>query len=374
MTTRIKASRKASALAARISQEIANGLSAGDLLDSERALARKHSLSVGTVRRALRVLVAEGLLQIEGRRGYRVLTRPNEPSRESLAYVSCSRPWPGLAQFRDSLLEAMQEAVGRRGWSLLALKGDDGRAKEAARHIADVRASGIIVDTADPAILDELHSLGIPIVVIDAWHLDCRFDAVVQDGFGGGILASAWLAQRGHQRVGYVGIDPRNSSLQIIERQSGAWGGLARQGLKLEPQDTIIVPEGQAEEALLQTRALLSRPDRPTAIIALWQYLALAVAQAAKELSLTLGRDLDLVGWSVSQGPGAETLMRLSGMGDTAAVTWNPAEMAELSIQRLIQRRLHPAMPTSSTRLPVRLWTPTAMIPGGRLVDAPAAR
>lgn len=353
-------SRKATALAGQLRRQLA-GLTAGDLLPSERALAGQHGLSIGTVRRALRVLVADGLLRIEGRRGYRVLAHPAVAPRGSLAFVSCARPWPGLAQFRGSLLESLQEAVGRRGWSLLALKSEPALAGEAARHLAEVRASGVIIDTANPAVLGEFQRLGLPVVVVDGWSLDCEHDMVVQDGFAGGILAASWLVQRGHRRVGYLGLDPRDGSLQISERLAGAGVGLVRHGLMLAQADTILVAEGDVEEALRRTRQLLARPDRPTAMLAPWQYLGLAVAQVAKELGLVLGRDLDLVGWSVSQGPGAETLMRLSGLGDAAAVTWDPAELAELSVLRLLQRREQPQLPVSLTRVPVRLWAPRSL-------------
>jgi DNA-binding LacI/PurR family transcriptional regulator len=226
------------------------------------------------------------------------------------------------------------------------------------------------VDTADTAVLNKFHSLGLPVIAINSWNLEYQHDAVAQDGFAGGVLAATWLAQRGHQRIGYLGLEPYDGSLMTIERQAGAIGGLARQGLALAPENMCLVREGDDEGALRQARRLLSRKDRPTAILALWQSLALAVAQAAKDVGVVLGRDLDLVGWSVSQGPGAEALTRLSTMGSAAAVIWDPSEMAELCVQRLIQRREDPRLPATLFRVSVRLWDPDSLAPQA---DAAAA-
>jgi DNA-binding LacI/PurR family transcriptional regulator len=350
-------SRLSACLAGTLRAGIEKGeLAGGGFLPSERELARTHGVSNRTVRRALKLLAAEALISPESRRGYRVLSRANDPDRGfPLAFVVSNRPTQGDAAFYGSLLEALQDAAGRRGWSLLGVQREGRTVGEVVDHLRAARACGAVVDTLDSELLEEVRRLGIPVVMADCWLPELRWDAVVQDGFSGGILAAEWLARRGHRRVAFFGPALSGADMLVVERYSGALGGLARMGLGHESCLVAEARQGDISEAVRSAKELLSRADWPTGVLALWQGLGMAVARAARELGLALGKDLDLVGWSVSEGASARTIEDFDGLGVPAAVVWSPVEMAELCITRLMQRRADAQLPASLSRVQVRL-------------------
>lgn len=341
----------------------AGDLPGGGFVPSERALARTHGVGNKTARRALKLLETEALVVSEDRRGYRVLARANDPDRSCpLAFVVSGDNYP---PFYSDLLGALQAAAGRRKWSLLGVARNGRSLGEVVEHLRTARACGAVVDTMDLDLLEQVRRLGIPVVLADEWFPDCACDAVAQDGFSGALLAAQWLVGRGHRRIAFFGLSPRDAGMLTIERHAGASGGLARAGLKFDPAMVVHVPPRDMETEVAMAKKLLSRRDRPTGVLALWQGQGLAVARAARELGLVVGKDLDLVGWSLREDANPRELQDAAGPGaQVALVQWSATELAELCMVRLMQRRTDPHLPFSLTRVPVRLHVPKAMQSG----------
>lgn len=338
-------------LRARIKRE---GIPAGAYLPSERVLIKEHGLSFKTVRRALKLLEAEALIVAEDRRGYRVLSRANDPAKGCpLAFVVGKPPNEGADWFYHRILGELQQAAGRLNWSLLGVFRNGRTPGEIVAHLEAARACGVIVDGMEPELLEQIERMGIPTVMIDSWLESMRLDAIVQDGFTGAMLATGYLASRGHTRVAYFGHPLAAATPQVIERYGGAQCGLARYGLALAPELCVESPWLDPGEGLARARELLSRQNRPTAVFAPWR--GPAVAQAAQELGLVLGRDLDLVGWSTEEDYANRFEPRFPAGQTPPAVVWSVATLAELCITRLMQRRADPRLPATVTRIPMRL-------------------
>ena len=328
----------------------------GEFLPSERELARTHRVGSKTARRALKLLEAEGLVKPEDRRGYRVLARANDPDRGCpLAFVVSSASDESQS-FVSDLLSALQGAAGRRKWSLLGVQINGRSTGEVVEHLRAARVCGAVVDDLNLELLEQVRRLGIPVVLADAWLPTSPCDAVVQDSFAGAYLAADWLVARGHRRIAFVGPSQRDANMPSIERHAGAIGGLSHAGQTLDPALLVQVPMNDLDAQVAAARKLLARRDRPTGVLALWQGIGQSVARAAREMGLVIGKDLDLVGWSVREDAGTQEL--LDQAGPAAKVLWSAADLAELCMVRLLQRRTDPHVPVSLTRVPVRLQVP----------------
>jgi LacI family transcriptional regulator len=335
-------------------EEIGAGrFACGAFLPTVRELSRKHQLAPKTVLRALRELQAGGLVSVEPRQGYRVSARANDPDGGApLAYVLSTREaaenWDAVHR---QLLLAFQRAAMLRGWPLVGMSSGGRAQAEVVRQLLAMRACGVILDAIEPELIELVRKAGLPALMVDAWRDDPGLDAVVQDNHNGGALAAGHLAGRGHRRIGWFG--PLAATSHSRERFGGAMAGLARAGLDLPPELRIEVRS--AADAPAQARALLSRPDRPTGVVALWTDMAAALAAAARECGLALGRDLDIVGWSQEELY-ASDYRRAMGDGPVPpAVVWRVADMAEAALSRLAERRANPGMPVVQIRIPTRL-------------------
>ena len=111
----------------------------------------------------------------------------------------------------------------------------------------------------------------------------------------GGHLATRHLLDLGHRRIGLVSGPGYASSAQ--GRRDGYRQALGEAGV---PYDETLV-EGDSfsmEAGETAGRALLDRPDRPTAIFAVNDNTAIGVMAAAHALGLRVPEDLSLVGYN----------------------------------------------------------------------------
>jgi LacI family xylobiose transport system transcriptional regulator len=137
-----------------------------------------------------------------------------------------------------------------------------------------------------------------------------------------------------------------------FDRLSGALAGLGRAGIELRP-DMIV--DGWGPGAQERGCELLSRRDRPTAILALWQDSSAALARAARELGLVPGRDFEMVGWAREEDFAETYASRFAPGPVPPAVVWRVTDMAEAAVSRLAERRRNPGLPALRIRVPTAL-------------------
>lgn len=329
-------------------------VTAGEFLPSERELAEKHNLGRKTVRLALKTLEAEGVIATVPRHGYRVL--PPEKQRGVAAPVAYVAGFPedvaSITGRNQVQLNEFHRAAGRRGWPLLAASVRGLTPYQVLAQLRQANPIGAVLDTDDAELIRAVATSGLPAVLVDAWRENVGIDSVMQDGHQGGLLAVAHLVARGHRRIAWFG--PRIDDAHSKDRFGGFAAGMAAAGLHVERELYMVADETRAQSL---ARELLAGKDRPRAVVALWAGLAIPVARAAEELGLVLGRDLDLVGWSMDEV--FESTYRPSFPPGRVppTVTWSVRTMAEAALARMTERRQNPALAALRVRIPVKLQT-----------------
>ena len=331
---------------------VSGKLAPGQYLPTVRELSTSHELARKTVNAVLKKLEAAGLVTAEARKGYRVLARAADPDLGCpLAYVADLRETPEQWRpFHQELLSAFQGAAARRGWTLLGV-GSQGRDREAVmRQLLAARACGLIVDAVDAEIVKAIGEAGLPAVAVDAWEHDLAIDSVVQDSHQGGVRAAGFLAEKGHQRIGWFG--PTAWSAHSRARLGGMLAGLLEAGRQIDPALICAAPR---DDSARQARELLSRPDRPAGIVSLYLETAMQLIRTARELGLRVGRDLDLVGWCTEEQYTRDWLPLFGNESPAPCVVWSPRLMAELAVDRLEARRRNPRLAPVRISVPVEL-------------------
>ena len=156
------------------------------------------------------------------------------------------------------------------------------------------RLDGLIVMGLDieASIADRLHARSLPTVVVDA--ASNLFSRVVVDDVDSGRLAGEHLVERGHRRLGYLleeQLAPYES--QAVKRLAGF-----REAVSpfLEQDLALSSCRSSVEAARAAARAMLSAPERPTAVMAHHDQLAIGVMRACKDLGLGVPNDVAVVG------------------------------------------------------------------------------
>jgi LacI family transcriptional regulator len=334
---------------------VAGDIAAGDALPSVKQIGSEYGVSSETARRAAKQLEAEGLLISEPRQGFRVLAKANDPDRGlPIAFIVSSAEqsalWP---EFHRLLFAGLQKAAQERNWSLLAIGAGNRSGREVMAQLRDCRVCGMVLDSMNGDLLDAVAGMGLPVVMMDSWEQDMRLDAVVQDSFQGAMQAVKFLVERGHKRIGWLGHIGEDALGR--ERYGGTVAGIAGAGLPVIPEFLAHTPGGKEREAAMK---LLSRRDRPTGLVGLWQGFPPALLSAAEELGLKVGRDVDVVGWSTEEGYDSYCSLFKRGQIPPTMV-WSITEVARNAIERLAIRRLNPSLAPVLVKVPARMKMPT---------------
>jgi DNA-binding LacI/PurR family transcriptional regulator len=340
-------------LAGKLKKEILDGkIAPGQFLPSVRQLSGKWHLAPKTVHQAMRALVGDGLVSAEVGRGYRVLSRANDPTRGCpiACVLSSQAPGQEWSGFNATLLSALQTASAAYGWSLLGVGARDMAPEQLIEQCRQARSWALIVDSYDPRVLELAGRAGLPAVMVNSWHPEARADAVLQDGFLGGYLAARHLAQKGHRRIAWAG--QISESIHGMARFGGAVNGLREAGLGFEADMILELREGSPSDA---PRRLLSRADRPTAVLALWQGRCAEMARAAADLGLVPGRDVEVAGWCSEEEYDGGYQSAFPGGYLPPTVTWSLATLAKTTVARLAERRERPELPPMRIHIETRL-------------------
>lgn len=173
-----------------------------------------------------------------------------------------------------------------------------------------------------------LRDLGVATVHIDPVNpLDDSTVSVGSTNFSGGVQATRHLLDLGHRRIAFAG--GAGSFLPSSERLQGYLSMMRAGG-------------GQVDEALVRSRAhtfaaglemadhLLDQPERPTAVFAASDSIALGVLASAQRHGLSVPRDLSVVGFDDS--PAAS-----SSAPPLTTVRQPVVEMGRVALRTLLQ-------------------------------------
>jgi LacI family transcriptional regulator len=140
--------------------------------------------------------------------------------------------------------------------------------------------------------LEALIESQMPVVFVDRTVDGFDVPSVTTDSRVGLDEAIAHLAAAGHTRIAYIG-GPQSISTGR-ERYDALLEALPRSGRDVDP---ALIKFGDFQEAsgIRAAEQLLSNPNRPTAIVAADNLMALGALAAVRARGLRLGKDIDVV-------------------------------------------------------------------------------
>jgi GntR family transcriptional regulator of arabinose operon len=283
-------------------QRIQDGsLPPGSRLPTELELAKDLQVSRGTVRQALSALESEGLLDRTQRRGTFVRHPPAAQAAEKRIGLVLSRLG---SQLDLDILIGVESAAKSRGYQVSFAYAEE-HLEEQTRDIARLRGdrvAGMIIfpvsDVTSDQSIAELQAAGMPLVLVDRYLSDLDTDYVVPDNTGGGYRATEHLIILGHTQIGFVyGNIGTLLTTSVRDRCAGYRRALETYGLHCDGSLIVQLPWIGAPEAAVRYQAFLAQPDRPSAIFAVNDDIALLLVQAAQRSGLRVPEDLAIVGF-----------------------------------------------------------------------------
>lgn len=299
----------------------------GAMVGSEHELARETGLSRHSVRRAIEVLIGDGLIERVPGKG--IFVRKPGAATKTVQLVIGSLQWETMML----LARGAQEAGRRRGihLQLYDAHGDFELDLEFIRKLPDTRADGAIIGSLHnrrfAEVLFELKTRGYPFVLVDELPDYLDVPAVGTDNYEAGLTIGREIVKLGHRRVGFLGdlVAPTTRA-----RLDGLRDAISDGGLVFDR--SLAVDLGEDENRLgdwsqgvrRHARLLLERDDRPTALFCSCDAVAAQVYPVCRELGLRIPGDVSLVGFDgcamceVLDPPLATMRQPMAEMGEAA--------------------------------------------------------
>ena len=210
------------------------------------------------------------------------------------------------------------------------------------------RLDGLIVISLllDDRAVERLLEYELPTIMVEAIHPELAGIAI--DNVGGGKLAAEYLLSKGHRSIGFVGGD------RLLGGYAMGTSGLRCEGFALALKAQQLTPMTAAykpatashQEAYRQALELLPQANRPSAIFAANDTLALGVIKAARELRLRIPEDVALVGFDDAD---------FSDCIGLTTVAQSLEESGRMAVEMLLALLVEPGRSLRQVQLPLRV-------------------
>jgi DNA-binding LacI/PurR family transcriptional regulator len=198
---------------------------------------------------------------------------------------------PFLAQ----LVEGIEDAAQEHGYTVIlsSFYGEPDREREVLSTFRERRVDGMIVKSSclDTDYRSLFMQFGLPIVLINRPEY---IYSVSTDNLHGGRLATEYLLDLGHSRIGYIAAEEgMRTNLDRLEAYKEALQG---RGIAFDP--ALVAPgDGYVEGGKGAMSRLLALPSPPTAVFCYNDLTAIGAALAVREAGLQVPGDISLVGF-----------------------------------------------------------------------------
>lgn len=274
-----------------------------------KELADRLDVSVATVSRALAGHEAIALKTRE-----RVVKAARDfgyvPNTAARALVSGRSGFVGLVlpirgpnlvdSFLGEFVTGLGEGLVRRGNDLILATAAQGQSElSVLRHLVESgRADGVVITriAETDERLSYLVERGVPFVAHGRLHdSELAYNWLDTDGAHAFGEAFDMLYALGHRHFGLVTISEPMTFRHL--RQDGLADAIARRGDPTVKLDVVTAPRFDRGARVQAINRLLAGPDRPTAIIGLFDEIALTVMEEAQRAGLSIPGDLSVVGF-----------------------------------------------------------------------------
>ncbi|WP_209021954.1 LacI family DNA-binding transcriptional regulator [Nocardioides sp. 503] len=303
-------------------------------------VAREAGVSIATVSNVMNKPERVGkatrqrVLEVADQLGYVPKAHAASQARKHVGRIGVIAPFTAYASFMRRLSGILTVASARH---IDVSVFDMESAATAASPVLETLpirgyVDGLIVmgEPLEPAVERRLADRGMPVVVVDADSE--RFNVVKIDDYGAGRMAARHLTDLGHRRIGYLLEGQVSDYESQARRRLGGFRAELEQTAGVDLQVTQV--SGTVPAAREAARALLQGPERPTAVMAHFDDLALGAMLAARDLGLAVPHDLSVLGFD--DGPVAEA-------ADLSTIRQPFEESGALAIRQLLEELEAPA-------------------------------
>lgn len=204
--------------------------------------------------------------------------------------------------FFPEVVNGIQDTLDAKGYSVMLCdtSGDAAREQTHVRILMERRVDGII--SIDPRTENipryEKISRSLPTVLINGYNegINCHF--VLNDQKAGAVDAMRYFISLGHRRIGFIR-GAKSYSYDLKEEVYRAV--LQEQGVEVDERNVIRMEKGNSIQTMDLAREAVAKrlasSDRPTALFACNDWMAVGALYAAQTLGISVPESLSVIGY-----------------------------------------------------------------------------
>jgi LacI family transcriptional regulator len=204
---------------------------------------------------------------------------------------------PNIANpFFGTLARHIELEARKRGYFILLC--DSGQSEvaesESLRLLSARNVDGIIAAPlgGECTHFKQMHKSGKPMIVVDRYFSDMSMPCVTSDNYKASLEGMEYLIENGHRNIACIQGLP--SSAISADRLRGYKDGLAKFNIPLD--ETLIVGDDfDQQRGYIETKLLLKRATKPSAIFSLGSSMAFGALMAIVEEGLKVPDDISLM-------------------------------------------------------------------------------
>lgn len=286
-----------------LSRELRDGAYEGvDTLPSEKELCGRFDVERNTVRKALQLLVDEGLVVKAPGYGTRILrnAEPAAPSQMRQNILMLTRETDPLSSqveyFHLKLMKLLERRISEMGYNLVFKTLN--RSNSLSEIVAYTCPAAILFDSyIQSQYYQQALELNIPCLSIN--HYTPVLTSVVSNNFDGAYQVARLMTDSGHRRIALI--TGKNGYQTTTERLSG-FQSLYLQKALVQDQKYVFAGNWLFESGFEIGEKILSmaKKERPTAVFAFNDDLAYGCLSCMEKHGVDVPKEISLVGFDRS--------------------------------------------------------------------------
>lgn len=269
------------------------------LLPGENTIAADYSVDRSTVRKALQLLVEEGLVEKKAGKGT-IVTRTDRKDTSADTHTETANVGFFLPsgnaiaqQFYASLLNVCEKELKRHGYTLIYSTFDEN--DSVLKAVEKYKLAGIIfVSNISEEQISVALEEKIPCVLANSF--DPRLPSILSDNEQGSYLAGKFLLENGHRDVAVV--SGTRSYVCSNERAKGFFRAFSEEGIRI-PESSFLVCDSWEQEAGREVvhKYLENCRKIPSAFFGFNDRIAFGIISALRQCGLKVPEDVSVIGY-----------------------------------------------------------------------------